>query len=530
MIPRHYQSTAVRGLWNAWVKNPNAKPLIVAPCGAGKSIILSLVCQDILKHKPNWNICVITHKSKIVQQNAKQLGVLLQIPIGVYCAKLKRKDVARVTCGSVNSMYKKSWDFDMVICDEAHLWSGEDSSMYNKFFSQLPSRVKVFGLTATPYRLDQGSLVGEDCFFTNIAYEIKMGDLIEQGFLSPLVSKRSNQNSISLKGVNKVAGDYEKGLVAERMLSLTQEQVLDIIQEGQDRKHWLVFCASIAHAKEMAQEFRNRGIKAAHLASDMLEMEQERVLAQFHTGEIQALCNIDMLTIGYDFPNLDLIALCFSTMSASKYLQIGGRVSRIAEGKVNGKVLDFGRNIERLGPLDAVVGQGKKGGDGEGLAPVKFCDDCGLVNAIRTLTCECGFKFDIKTTLEPKAAVKSILMETKEFDVEFVRYRVTAKTPPSFQINFHVRDSDGNSRTILEWLPFETGRKFALQKWELYAGTEPPETAQEALLRQDEMKSFSKLQVTIGGKFDRILNVAFKEKEKKLDINPDDWDDNPYNL
>jgi hypothetical protein len=90
---------------------------------------------------------------------------------------------------------------DLVLIDEAHLIPRSSNTMYRRFLDGLKRfnpLLKVIGFTATPYRLDSGLLhEGDGAIFTDIAFEVSVRDLIDQGYLSRLVSKRMARNSMS---------------------------------------------------------------------------------------------------------------------------------------------------------------------------------------------------------------------------------------------------------------------------------------------------------------------------------------------
>ena len=105
---------------------------------------------------------------------------------------------ARILFAGIQSIHDKATRIghaDLVLIDEAHLIPGRSNTMYRRFLTDLQAinpALKVIGLTATPFRLDSGMLhEGENALFTDIAYEVSVRDLIDQGYLSPLISKQT---------------------------------------------------------------------------------------------------------------------------------------------------------------------------------------------------------------------------------------------------------------------------------------------------------------------------------------------------
>src|SRR5690606_6516527 len=102
--------------------------------------------------------------------------------------------------------------------------------------------------------------------------------------------------------------------------------------------------------------------------------QRDELLADFKAGRIRALTNVNVLTTGFDTPGIDLIAFLRPTQSTGLYVQMAGRGTRpiygegfdltTAEGRLaaieagpkrNALVLDFGGNVVRHGPIDAIV-------------------------------------------------------------------------------------------------------------------------------------------------------------------------------
>src|SRR5262249_56934018 len=126
------------------------------------------------------------------------------------------------------SIHRRAYDVqqcDLVLIDEAHLIPRSSNTMYRRFLNML-SRInpdlKVIGFTATPYRLDSGLLTeGERRLFTDIAYEVSVRDLIDQGYLCPLVSKMTNL-TLDVGGVGSRGG----GVICWQMESRGDRQAL----------------------------------------------------------------------------------------------------------------------------------------------------------------------------------------------------------------------------------------------------------------------------------------------------------------
>jgi DNA repair protein RadD len=122
-------------------------------------------------------------------------------------------------------------------------------------------------------------------------------------------------------------------------------------------------------------------------------------LRLYKEGNIRALTNANVLTTGFDYPDIDLIAMLRPTMSASLYVQMAGRGMRVKSHTDHCLVLDFAGVVSTHGPITAVQPP-KKAGEGNGEAPVKVCDNCAELCHLSATHCPaCGHAFPIR---EPK--------------------------------------------------------------------------------------------------------------------------------
>lgn len=527
MKPYPYQEEAIAALWNYWKENPRGAPIIVAPTGSGKSYIIATIINRISAKHPKFRFIVATHTKEIVSQNSKELQALLpEEPIGIYSAGLGEKRIRRITFANIQSLYKKAKEIecDMLIIDECHMLSRHSDSMYQKLISGLRDknyRVRILGLSATPMRMDQGSLIAEGSTFTDIAYDISIRKLIDDGYLSPIVSIA--KEAVDLSNVSTSGHDYNlKELeLAFNRAALIDLHCKDIIKQASGRKHWLVFCAGIAHAKEVANKFTELGVTSDYISSEMCDWERDIKIKRFKDGEIKALCNVGILTTGFNFRPIDVVAILRATKSTSLYIQCVGRGTRTAEGKTNCLILDYGGNIERHGPIDLVrIRPGRAEKTSVGVAPHKKCPICGCVVYIKATACpSCDYIFPDNTKeLELKASTTPVLSKVETYDVAntvIKRHKKTGK-PDSLKIEYQCK---GTLMYFADYLCIDHGgfaTTVAQKKWILRGGLLPcPKSVNEALERQAEIKPASKVSVIRKEKFHEILSVEHTTAEEQ---------------
>lgn len=527
---RPYQENAIRALWKSLKQNPHGSPLIVAPTGSGKSLLIAEICRKVLQDRPEYHVLCVSHRKEIIDQNARELQSLLpELQIGIYSAGLGVKRIRKITFANIQSIFKKVKALpviNLLLIDECHLLSRDSNSMYRKLIDELKIKninLKIVGLTATPFRLDQGSLINDDSIFTEIAYDISIRELISQGYLSPLVSM-PKESRIDLQNIRTSGYDYNQTELedAYRGEGIIREHAKEIIKAASDRESILIFTAGIKHAKEISDELNRLGYPSSYVTGEMLPMERDKKIGEFTQKKIKALCNCEILTTGFNYRNIDCIVLLRATKSCALYVQAVGRGTRIAEGKKDCLVLDFGGNIKRHGPIDLVEVKSKKKNKAEiGSAPSKDCPDCGCVVSIKVLACpNCGYEFPISTTTEPRASTESILSEIEEFDVTDWNVKIHQKAgkPPSLRVSYN----HGKFLELNDFLCFEHGgyaSSMAGKKWIQLGGELPvPKTAKEGLERSAELLTPIALKAIKNGKYYQVLFVLTKKREEEPEV------------
>lgn len=522
---RPYQRQAIDALYDYFGSNAG-NPLIVMPTGTGKSVCIAGFVFDAMAAYPDTRILMLTHVKELIQQNyAALLRLWPDAPAGIYSAGLAKRDLhSPILFAGIQSIAKRAQQVqrcDLIIVDEAHLISRSDSSAYRSFIADIQkingNKVKIIGFTATPYRMDSGMLhEGKGRIFTDIAYEVPMLDMIRQGYLSPVVPKRT-QTQIDVSGVGTrggefIAGQLEKAVDLEH---ITKAAVEEIINGGQDRGSWLVFCSGVDHAHHVRDAIRERGYTAETVTGDTPPATRDRYLTEYKAGRIRCLTNANVLTTGFDAPGTDLIALMRPTQSIGLYVQMVGRGTRLAPGKDDCLILDFAGNTARHGPVDTVDGRRPvKDDDAKGEAPVKTCPECDTINhAAARLCVSCGFEFP---PAEPKldtrassAAVLSSQLQPIWTQVDGVNYAVHTKagSPPSMRVTYLC-----GLNTYSEWICLQHAgyaREKAIAWWKRRSNIEPPTTTEEAMARKGELTVPSMIQVRPVGKYTEITGTRF---------------------
>ena len=397
---RDYQQRSIDLLYD-WLKNNEGNPCLVLPTGSGKSHVVAELCKDALTNWPETRVLMLTHVKELIQQNANKMREhWAGAPLGIYSAGLRQKNLGEpITFAGIQSIRKRALDvghIDLIIVDECHLISHKAEGGYRELIQSLtdinPS-IRVIGLTATPFRLGHGYIDEAGALFHDRIEPVTIEELIFKGHLCTLRSKKTD-TKLSVAGVHKRGGEYIESEL-QRAVDTDDNNTLvveEVIARGRDCKHWLLFCAGVDHAEHIAATLQGSGIASACVTGKTPMAQRTEILKRFKAGDIQAVTNANVLTTGFDFPDLDLIAMLRPTLSPALYVQMAGRGLRPKAHTDSCLVLDFAGNVETHGPITRVRPPSKSGGGGE--APIKVCDACHEIVHISVMICpECGYEW-----------------------------------------------------------------------------------------------------------------------------------------
>lgn len=380
------------------------------PTGSGKSHVIAYMCKSFLQNYPHLRILMLTHVKELIEQNYEKMTQYWpNAPCGVYSASVGKRNLEEpITFAGVQSLVNKLDQFEdvnLIIIDECHLVSHKDEGSYRNIINTLRDRnpkMRVIGLTATPYRLGHGYIdEGEHAIFSKIIRPVTVYELIEQGFLSTLKTKCPKQ-LIDTDGVKKSGGEFIQKELALAVSSedLNETIVDEIILRAQDRKSWLIFCVGVNHSEQVKEILLKKGIWTEVVTGETPKGERRRIIQEFKAGKIKALVNANVLTTGFDAPNVDLIAVLRPTLSTALHVQILGRGLRLKEHTDHCLVLDFAGNIAKHGGIAEPKVKSTKPQEEENKRQmptgdnIKVCPACDEIVSSLVRTCpECGHIF-----------------------------------------------------------------------------------------------------------------------------------------
>lgn len=501
MQARDYQVNAIQAIYD-YFDAASGNPVLELPTGSGKSFVQAEFLRGAVRQFPGQRILCVTHVKELVKQNHDELICIWPTaPAGIHSASLNRRDTRQpIIFASIQSVYTKAKElgyFNLVIIDECHLVSNKGTGMYRELLDALKDinpAIKVIGMSATPWRLDNGPLTaGDNAIFTDLISAKKLGAtlprLIELGHLAPLTTPREALPQLSTDGVGKRGGDFipsqlNKAIAEQHSVTVAACEAL--VRHGQDRHCWIIFASSVKHCEEIRDTLSLLGVECAVVTGDTQKDLRDMRIDALKEGSIRALISVNVLSTGFNVKQVDLVAAMRPTQSSSLYLQMMGRGMRTVEGKTDCLVLDFAGVIALHGPIDHVKPPSVKSGKGGGDAVQKECPECLMLIFAGAMTCQfCGYEFPAhEIKIAPEASRLSILgkgdlVEYKPTKATYLVHRKAGK-PDSVRIGYYV----GMSLVGSQWVCVGHdgyAATLAAKWWADFVGGPMPASANDAV-------------------------------------------------
>lgn len=347
---RRYQKRCVERALQAMRKTGRAQ--VILATGLGKTLIMAEVTARLFQENmiAGGRVLVLADKVDLVDQLQREFWrqISKSVPTHLLRGGESPSFWDGITFATVQSAQANQFDlpaFGLVWVDEAHHVGSET---FRRLLEHL-NPCLLGGATATPWRgdhFDINALFGEPVVRMGIAQGLR------SGFLCP-VDYRLMADDIDWSLVrNQSLHSYSLRELNTRLLIPTRDaeaakRIADVFA-AESRHRLIVFCASIAHAREFSAMLHLLGIESGVLASPMRPADRERMLARFRKGEINAIAAVDIFNEGIDVPDVDMIAFMRVTHSRRIFVQQAGRGLRVADGKDKLVVLDFVSDLRRL--------------------------------------------------------------------------------------------------------------------------------------------------------------------------------------
>lgn len=340
---REYQVTARDRVFGEWGRG-TASTLLVLPTGTGKTIVAGMVHRKAIDDHGRRGL-FIAHREELIRQAVDKLGRFdLQCSVEMGDARgradeglLGKPDVVVATVQTLQKKRLESWnprEFGAITIDEAHHARASTYQNVLKHFKDY----WLLGITATPDRGDGQNL---GATFESLAFEYPLRTAIREGHLVPLVTARL-RTSVDLRAIRTTGGDYNQGDLEEAIGPEIEPLARSIVAEVGERPT-VVFLPDVGSSELMADALAKLGLPAESVSGKMRKADRRDTLDRFTDGKFQALTCCDLLTEGWDEPQVSCVVICRPTRKRNRYAQMIGRGTRPhpSSGKVDCLIVDF---------------------------------------------------------------------------------------------------------------------------------------------------------------------------------------------
>lgn len=327
---REYQEELIDRV-RASYKQGYKAPCIVLPCGGGKSVIIAEIARRTTE-KGN-NILFLIHRKELQDQIIRTFcrwGVDMSL-----CNVM----MVQTAVYRINKLPPPS----LIITDENHHCL---AASYKKIYDAYPKARRI-GMTATPVRLN-GDGLGDvnDILIKGVSAKW----LIDNHYLAPYDYYAPSVSDLT--GIRITHGEYSAADITNALARSTVfGNVIEDYKELAGGRQAVCYCASVRHSQMMAEAFTSAGIDAVHIDGTTPKSARDKVISDFRCGAIDILCNVDLISEGFDVPDCGAAILLRPTKSLTLYIQQSMRCMRYREGK-RAVIIDHVGNYARFGMPD----------------------------------------------------------------------------------------------------------------------------------------------------------------------------------
>ena len=240
-----------------------------------------------------------------------------------------------------------------------------DGGMYEELINHLDRR--VMGFTATPYRLSTGTnphnftkfsilkflTRTNPRVFNRVVYHVQNKELADAGFWAKFDYREVKAMNRQNLQVNSTGADYtDASMRAEYRASDVPGKIVRVVNRvfhpEVNRRNCLVFTKYVQEAEYVVRNVPGSAIVTAQTHPK----ERDRVISGFRSGRIRCVVNVGILTVGFDYPELEAIVMARPTRSLRLWYQVVGRGARPHPQKRDCLVIDMGGNLAQFGKVE----------------------------------------------------------------------------------------------------------------------------------------------------------------------------------
>lgn len=449
---RDYQQEGVNALRQRF-RAGDRNVLYQLPTGGGKTVVFSYITEGASRR--GNRVLILVHRQELIRQTSASLDDI-GVPHGIIAPGFT-PSWDNIQVASVQTLVRRLHKIhppNLIISDECH---HAGAASWGKIFNHF-SAANILGVTATPVRLD-GKGLGRDSggVFDSMVNGPAVSTLIDRGFLAtPKIY--APPVGADLSNLRKKYGEF----VGAETAAALDKPVITGCAVGHYKKlaHGvpaIAFCASVAHAEHVAEQFRAAGYQAASIDGTMHDNDRKRRIRDLGNGGLHVLTSCDIISEGTDIPIVGAAILLRPTASLGLYLQQVGRALRMYEGKTQAIILDHVGNVMRHGLPDedrewTLEGE-RQGGKAKPKEPelkVKQCEKCYAVHVAAPVCPTCGYVYEVVAREIPQADGELQEISSKRFEeIEEQRARMFR------------RREEGQCRTLEEFQALAAERGYS---------------------------------------------------------------------
>ena len=342
-------------------RTPKMKPsIIVAPTAFGKSIVIAAIAKEL-----GEKLLVLQPSKELLEQNYNKF-IALGGEASIYSASMGSKEMGDVTYATIGSIINiasqfKEMGVSKIIIDECDRYPRNKSGQLRRFVDAMKA-THILGLTATPLKLQ--SNLGDTgpysklvmltnrskhgAFFKYILHVSQIQDIVKLGYWTPLEYQSYDFDTGALV-YNSSGAEYTQESIARSYENQNiGDKIVKKIEEVYDRKSILVAVPTIEQATNLAKRIP----QAAVVHGGTPKPERDRIIEEFRNQQIRVIVQVNVLTVGFDYPELDCLITGRPTASISWWYQFVGRGTRIHDNKKDCLVVDFVGSVEKFGKVE----------------------------------------------------------------------------------------------------------------------------------------------------------------------------------
>lgn len=371
------------------------RPLVVAPCGAGKSYLFAEMIRNT-----KGEALVLTHRQELLLQHEELL---------------REQNIHNARVAMIMTEANHLGDYPtpaVIIADEAHLSRSNSWMKVIEYYDTY-----TIGFTATPCRLD-GKPLGD--VFDILIEGVDTRWLIDHKMLAPY--EYYAPITVDTENLKVVRGDY---VVAELEKLMMEKAIYGDVVKSYRRfasgERAIAYCVSVAHARLVSEAFNTAGISAEVISADTLPKRRQAIMEDFRRGKLTVLCNVGIISEGVSINEVSVCLLLRATESTALGVQQAARCMRYLPGKT-AKIIDFVGNYLRVGMPDekrewSLTESVKKRRiiNDNGDFYIRTCPDCFMVFPTAPVCPFCGTVYPLKPReLQAKADIELARISAEE--------------------------------------------------------------------------------------------------------------------